>query len=153
MDGQMYGRMGRWADVWADGRTYGRTDGLKDRQGRQTADGRACMHIHAYCISTDHRYRKSLNRLLKVRYVPATNAALIAFFSCFFLWPLTVLMKQTRQPVCAIKQSVYLDVYDFNPNLIFVRLNLGCARLRQRCKLRSEACTIKLFTAIIYRFW
>ncbi len=31
-----------------------------------------------------HRYRKSLNRLLKVCYVPATSAVLIAFFSSFF---------------------------------------------------------------------
>ncbi len=31
-----------------------------------------------------HRYQKSLNRLLKVCYVPATGAVLIAFFSSFF---------------------------------------------------------------------
>ncbi len=31
-----------------------------------------------------HRYRKSLNRLLKVCYVPATSAVLIAFFSSSF---------------------------------------------------------------------
>ncbi len=57
-----------------------------------------------------HRYKKSLNRLLKV-YVPTTSAVLIAFFSSFLLPPLTVLMKQTRQPVRAVKQSMYLDVY------------------------------------------
>jgi hypothetical protein len=27
------------------------------------------------------------------------------------LWPFTVLMKQTRQAVHAIKQSIFLDVY------------------------------------------
>jgi hypothetical protein len=43
--------------------------------------------------------------------VPATSAVLIAFFSSFLLQPLTVLMKQTRQLVCAIKQSIHLDVY------------------------------------------
>jgi hypothetical protein len=32
----------------------------------------------------NHRYRKSLNRLLKVCYVPATSAVLVAFFSYFF---------------------------------------------------------------------
>ncbi len=58
-----------------------------------------------------HRYQKSLNRLLTVCYVPATSAVLIAFFSPFLLRPLTVLMKRTRQPVCTIKQSIYLDVY------------------------------------------
>ncbi len=30
------------------------------------------------------RYRKPLNRLLKVCYVPATSTVLIAFFSSFF---------------------------------------------------------------------
>jgi hypothetical protein len=53
--------------------------------------------------------------LLKVCYVPSTTAVLIAFFSSFFLLrPLTVLMKKTRQPVRAIKQSIYLDVYGYN---------------------------------------
>ncbi len=28
------------------------------------------------------------------------------------MWPLTVLMKQTRQAVRAIKLSIYLDVYE-----------------------------------------
>ncbi len=62
-------------------------------------------------------YIKSLkNRLLKVCYVPATSAGLprvSIFFSFLFLLlrPLTVLMKQTRQAVCAIKQSMFLDVY------------------------------------------
>ncbi len=36
------------------------------------------------------------------------------FFFLFLMWPLTVLMKQTRQAVCAIKQSIYLDVYGPN---------------------------------------
>jgi len=58
-----------------------------------------------------HRYRKSLIRLLKVCYVPTTSAVLIAFFSFFLMQPSTVLMKQTRQPVRAIKQSIYLGVY------------------------------------------
>jgi hypothetical protein len=32
------------------------------------------------------------------------------FEGFFFMWPLTVLMKQTRQAVHTIKQSIYLDV-------------------------------------------
>jgi hypothetical protein len=64
-----------------------------------------------------HRYRKSLNRLLKVCYVPATRAVLIAFFSSFLLQPLRVLMKQARQLVRSVKQSIDLDVYgDTIPN-------------------------------------
>ena len=36
---------------------------------------------------------------------------IIGFFSFFLLRPFTVLMKQTRQAVRAIKQSIFLDVY------------------------------------------
>ncbi len=35
-------------------------------------------------LPTDHRYQKSLNRLLKACYVHATSAVSIAFFSSFF---------------------------------------------------------------------
>ncbi len=56
------------------------------------------------------------NRLLKVCYVPATSAGLPRvsfFFSFLFLMvrPLTVLMKQTRQAVRTVRQSILLDVY------------------------------------------
>ncbi len=70
------------------------------------------MYLSLWCL---HRYRKSQNRLLKVCYVPATSAVLIAFFSSFLLLPLTVLIKQTRQAVHTIKQSIYLDVYGLVP--------------------------------------
>jgi hypothetical protein len=44
------------------------------------------------------------NRLLKVCYVRATSACLPRLlFILFLLWPLTVLMKQTRQAVCTVK--------------------------------------------------
>ncbi len=46
--------------------------------------------------------------------------------------PLTVLMKQTRQTVRAIKQSIYLDVYENNAAL--------CEYL---------PCIQKMFTAIL----
>ncbi len=49
------------------------------------------------------------NRLLKFCYVPATSAAHIRLL--FLLQPFAVLMKQTRQAVCAVKQSIFLDVY------------------------------------------
>jgi len=60
-----------------------------------------------------HRYRKSQNRLLKVCFVPATSAGLPRvsfFFSFLFLlqWPFTVLIKQTRQAVRAVKQPIYI---------------------------------------------
>ncbi len=83
MDGWMDRQTGRQTDRWTDRRT----DRQTDRQ-------------------TDHRYRKSPNRLLKVYYVPATSAVLMGFF--FLLRPITVLMKQTRQALHAIKQSILL---------------------------------------------
>jgi len=60
--------------------------------------------------SSSHRYRKYLNRLLMVCYVPATNASLkrLSKLLLFLSWPLTVLMKQTRKAVHAIKQSILL---------------------------------------------
>ncbi len=51
---------------------------------------------------------KRKNILLKVWHVPATSATFLAFFLFFLRWPLTVLMKQTRQAVCAVKQSILL---------------------------------------------
>ncbi len=53
---------------------------------------------------------KSLqNRLLKVCYVPVISASLSRLlFLSFLQWPLTVLMKQTRQAVRAFKQSILL---------------------------------------------
>jgi hypothetical protein len=60
-----------------------------------------------------HRYQKTKNRLLKFCYVPATSAARnsLLFFLSYLLRLFTVLMKQTRQAVRAIKQSIFLDVY------------------------------------------
>jgi hypothetical protein len=51
---------------------------------------------------------KSKNRLLKVCYVPATSPTFLAFFLFFLLWPLTVQIKQTRQAVHAVMQSILL---------------------------------------------
>ncbi len=45
------------------------------------------------------------NRLLKVCYVTTTSAA---FLASYLLQPLTVLMRQTKQPVRAINQSIFL---------------------------------------------
>jgi hypothetical protein len=57
-------------------------------------------------VSDTPRYQKKKNRLLKVCYVPATSARLQRLL--FLLQPLTELMKQTRQAVHAIKQSILL---------------------------------------------
>jgi hypothetical protein len=64
-----------------------------------------------------HRYQKTKNRLLKFCYVPATSAVRnrLLFF-LFLLWPFTVLMKQTRQAVCTIKQSIFFRCLWFYPN-------------------------------------
>ncbi len=64
-------------------------------------------------ITIDIERRK--NRLLKFCYVPTTRAAhnRLLFFS-FLLRLFTVLMKQTRQAVRAVEQSIFLDVYGYN---------------------------------------
>jgi hypothetical protein len=68
-----------------------------------------------------HRYWKSLNRLLKVCYVPTPSANFkrqsFFFFFIFLLRPLTVLMKQTRQAVRAIKQSILLSCLWIPPTI------------------------------------
>ncbi len=71
------------------------------------------------------------NRLLKVCYVPATSAGLprVSFFFSFLflsLRPLTVLKKQTRQVVRAVKQSVFLDVYALLPGLRSIKNQTLC---------------------------
>jgi hypothetical protein len=69
------------------------------------------------------------NRLLKVCYVPTTSAGLPRLlFSFLFMQPLAVLIKQTRQAVRAIKQSIYLDVYDSSTFIkcLFVTWNQKC---------------------------
>ncbi len=49
--------------------------------------------------------------------MPATIAGLPRvsfFFSFLLLQPLTLLMKQTRLAVRAVKQSIFLDVYGYS---------------------------------------
>jgi hypothetical protein len=59
-------------------------------------------------ICVEHRYRKYLNSLLKVCYVPATRAVLIAFFSSIFAAAFNSTYEANK---VAIMQSIYLDVY------------------------------------------
>ncbi len=61
------------------------------------------------------------NRLLKVCYVPATNPVFQGFF--FLLQPLAVLIKQSRQVVRAIKQSILLRCL-WNDVLLFIIIKL-----------------------------
>ncbi len=79
--------------------------------------GHQCCMVHgAWCkphMPPNHRYRKYQNRLLKVCCVHAITTGLPRvsfFFSFLFLlqWPFTVLIKQTRQAVRAVKQSIYI---------------------------------------------
>jgi hypothetical protein len=68
----------------------------------------SCQTQTTMAKSSTHRYHKSIDRLLKFCYVPATNATSSKAFSLCLLRSLTVLMKQTRQAVCTIKQSILL---------------------------------------------
>jgi hypothetical protein len=71
------------------------------------------------------------NRLLKVCYVPTTTATFLAFFLFFLLWPLTELMKQTRQAVRVLKQSILLRCLLLYPKIIIIdieSLKIDCLR-------------------------
>jgi hypothetical protein len=72
------------------------------------------LQVMAFFIDIERRK----NRLLKFCYVSATSAAhnRLLFF-IFLLRPFTVLMQQTRQAVRAIKQSIFLYVYAFFPQI------------------------------------
>jgi hypothetical protein len=63
----------------------------------------SCLYVYGGTIDI-----KRKNRFLKVCYVPTTSATFLAFFLFFLLWPLTVLMEQTRQAVRAMKQYMLL---------------------------------------------
>ncbi len=70
--------------------------------------------VGAYYITLDHRYRKSLNRLLKVCYVPATSAILIAFFSSFFAAAINSTNEANK--AASKRHWAVLDVYALNSN-------------------------------------
>jgi len=76
-----------------------------------------CLQILQKSIDIERK-----TRLLKVCNVPATSATFLAFFLFFLLWPLTVLMRQTRQAVCDINQSIFIrclcSSLTLNPPLI-----------------------------------
>jgi hypothetical protein len=64
-----------------------------------------CNWIGSICVAFP-KVQSLTKRLLKVCYMPATSAGLSRLL--FLRWPLTVLMKQTRQVVCTLKQSLLL---------------------------------------------
>ncbi len=68
---------------------------------------------------------------------PSKGKFLLFFSIVLFLQPLTVLMKQTRQAVCAVKQSILLDVYGSNP-----------AAVRRRQKLAEKNIYLFIFGQI-----
>jgi hypothetical protein len=72
-------------------------------------------------LSIDIERRK--NRLLKFCYVPATSAAHNRLLFFYLLRLFTVLMKQTRQAVHAVTQSIILDVY--GPIKFFTSIIIG----------------------------
>jgi hypothetical protein len=66
--------------------------------------------------------KRRKNRLLKFCYLPATSAAHNRLL--FLLQPFAVLMKQTRQAVCTVKQSIFVDVYA-SPSVIVSGLHIS----------------------------
>jgi len=73
---------------------------------------------------------------------PLLAQPIIAFFSSFLLRPFTVLMKQTRQAVRAVKQSRFLDVYDW-PVLPFRASGNSCV---SKGDISCTNCSIKTKT-------
>jgi hypothetical protein len=67
-----------------------------------------CSVLLTFFVMTFKHIYQRKNRLLKVCSVAATSATFIRLFSFFLLWPLTVLVKQTRQVMHAAKQSILL---------------------------------------------
>jgi hypothetical protein len=82
-----------------------------DKIEEQPNDFKLIQQLHDVPIGLAIDIKRRKNRLLKFCYVPATSTAqnrLLFFF--LLLRPFTVLMRQTRQAVRAIKQSIFLDV-------------------------------------------
>ncbi len=99
-----------------------------------------------------HRHRKTKNRLLKFCYVPATSTGRNSLlFFLFLLRPFTVLMKQTRQAVRAIKQSIFLDVYGAYVHFIYLLLKYFCCYFFPKIGLFTMLVTLPL-SKIIYTF-
>ncbi len=86
-----------------------------------------CQCYSSKLLQCKHSFRCSTNPSVRTRTVdierqkldclsfvmcPLLVQLIIGFFFLFLLWPFTVLIKQTRQAVRTIKQSIFLDVYD-----------------------------------------
>ncbi len=69
----------------------------------------ACLNKSISCILSSSTYQSQISkeyRLLKFCYVPSTSATSSKAFLAFLKWPLTILMRQTRQVVCVINQYI-----------------------------------------------
>ncbi len=88
-------------------------------------------------MNTTHRHLSNIDCLSFVM-CPLLAPLVIGFFLSFLLQLFTVLMKQTRQAVHAIKQSIFLDVYDTNQSLYLSPITNF---LKNRFKARSGSST------------
>ncbi len=76
-----------------------------------------CLYFLNVCCS--HRYWKAKIDCLSFVMCLLLAQLIIGFFFLFFAAAFTVLMKQTRQAVCTIKQSIFLDVYGCSITTMF----------------------------------
>ncbi len=89
----------------------------------QTLDLRIMRSEFYHCVGIIDTKRK--NRLLKV--CACYQRHIFSLFFFFLLWPLTVLIKQTRQVVCAVKQSILLRCLWLECTLTIIeRTSCGC---------------------------
>jgi hypothetical protein len=93
-------------------------------------------------------------RLFKACDVPATSATFLAFFLFFLLRPLTVLMKQTRQAVHAVKHSLLLRCLWMKQSEV-ERVQIIEMKGITRCKLTiiSESAVCKKFLGQIVSYF
>jgi hypothetical protein len=80
-------------------------------------------------------------RFLMVCYVPATSATFFFFFH-FLLPPLAVLMRQTRQAVHAINQSIFL-------RCLWVKIHRHLRKVEQWPKLQEIVVSVALAKVMV----
>ncbi len=87
-----------------------------------------------YKVTLAHKYQKSKIDCLRFDVCPLQVPVFQGFFFFFLRWPLTVLMKQTRQAVCAFNQSILLICLCFSQTwqgIVQIQYNLWYQNNRQ----------------------
>ncbi len=84
---------------------------MRKKERYETVDDYCMLSPYPPMLGPTIDIERCKNRLLKFFMCPLLAQLIIGLFFLFLLWPFTVLMKQTRQTVRAVKQSMFLDIY------------------------------------------